>query len=255
MAWNPHQYLRFADHRQRPAADLLNRVDWIDPPLVCDLGCGPGNLLPLLRRRWPHSRLVGVDSSPEMLDQARAAHPDGEWVRADIADWWPDRAPEVIFSNAALQWLDGHGTLLPRLFRQLAPGGVLAVQMPRNFDSPSHTAIKAIVYEGPWQARLEPLLRHDPVAAPEVYWDMLAGETRDLDVWEEVYLQALEGEDAVLQWSLGTALRPFLATLEEPWKTQFVEEYRRRMALAYPRRADGVTLFPFRRLFIVAKRP
>lgn len=250
--WNPGQYLKFADQRLRPALDLLSRIDLEAPNRVCDLGCGPGNVTPYLKARWPQATFTGVDSSAAMLAKARAADASVAWVEADIANWTADQPFDLVYSNAALQWLGGHQTLFPHLLRQLAPGGRLAVQMPRNFAAASHAGMRDAALDGPWAESLRPLLRHDPVAAPEVYWDILTRAGASVDLWEVEYLQVLQGEDAVVQWTLGTALKPLLDALEEPWRGQFLENYRRRMAEAYPRRASGETLFPFRRLFMLA---
>lgn len=255
MAWSPEQYLKFADHRLRPAVDLLNRVDADAPSLVYDLGCGAGNVTRLLRARWPSARIVGVDSSREMLEAAAKAVPDVEWVLADLAGWRPERAPDVIYSNAALHWLDGHEALFPALLAALAPRGTLAVQMPRNHGAPSHTGMVAAARASPERARLEAVLRESPVRPPDFYWALLARAAGTLDVWETEYLHALRGDAPVVQWTMGTALKPLLDALAEPARGALLADYARRMAEAYPARDDGTTLFPFRRLFLVARRP
>jgi trans-aconitate 2-methyltransferase len=189
-----------------------------------------------------------------MLAKARKAAPDGEWVEADIRAWQPDGRPDVIFSNAALQWLDDHRQLFPTLLRCLAAGGILAVQMPRNHDNPSHTGMVEAAAAGPWRSALTAVLRPHPVHPPQIYWNALAAEAASLDVWETEYLQALSGENAVVEWTKGSALKPLLDALDEPWREQFLLDYTARMAKAYSRQPDGTTLFPFRRLFIVAHR-
>ena len=252
--WDPSQYLRFAAERARPAIDLLARIPIDAPGTVYDLGCGPGNVTRLLHERWPDARVVGVDSSEEMLGRARATLPELEWVAADLATWRPDAAPALIYSNAALHWLDGHETLFPRLMGFLAAGGVLAVQMPRNFDSPSHTLIAETVRGGPWRERLEPLLRGSPVADPQTYFGLIAPLAAAVDIWETEYLHVLEGEDAVKEFTKGSALKPLLDALSEPERAAFEERYAALVREAYPRRPDGRTLFPFKRLFIVATK-
>ena len=253
MPWDPAQYLKFAGHRLRPALDLLNRIDLAAPAHVYDLGAGAGNVTRLLRARWPNANITGVDDSAEMLAKAAAESPDITWQQADLGRWRPSHPADLIYSNAALHWLTGHERLFPALLEGLAPGGVLAVQMPRNFEAPSHTAISEAALAGPWRTRLESLLRPAPVAEPDFYYDVLAPKVASLDIWETEYLQILEGADPVKEWTKGTWLRPLLDALEEPERGRFESAYAALVARAYPPRADGRTLFPFRRLFIVAR--
>jgi len=253
--WDPAQYLKFADHRLRPAVDLLNRIDAEAPAEVYDLGAGAGNVTRLLKARWPRARVSGVDASEAMLARAAAGAPEIAWQQADLATWRPPRPADVIYSNAALHWLGDHGRLFPELFAALGPRGVLAVQMPRNFGAQSHTAVAEAVRSGSWRTRLEPLLRPAPVAEPGFYYDLLAPRAALLDVWETEYLHVLEGDDPVKEWTKGTWLAPLSAALEEPERSRFEACYAGLVARAYPRRPDGRTLFPFRRLFIIATAP
>jgi trans-aconitate 2-methyltransferase len=174
VPWDPSQYLKFADHRLRPAIDLLNRIDVGNPTHIYDLGAGTGNLTQLLKLRWPNARTTGVDASEEMLTKARKSLPDIAWQRADLATWRPPERAEIIYSNAALHWVGNHDQLFPALFSAVAPRGMLAVQMPHNFSSPSHAAIAEAVRSGPWRRKLEPLLRPDPVAEAAFYFGVLA---------------------------------------------------------------------------------
>jgi trans-aconitate 2-methyltransferase len=253
VPWDPAQYLKFGGHRLRPAIDLLNAIDAEAPGAVYDLGAGAGNVTRLLKERWPAARITGVDASKEMLAKAAAAAPDIQWEHADLASWRPVRPADVIYSNAALHWLDDHARLFPALLSALARGGVLAVQIPRNFSAPSHTAITEAARSGPWRAKLEPLLRPSPTREPSFYFDVLAPGAAALDVWETEYLQILEGDNPVKEWTKGTWLRPLLDALDEPDRSGFETAYGALVTRAYPPRADGRTLFPFRRLFIVAK--
>jgi len=254
VAWDPAQYLKFAGERLRPALDLLARIPSEAPDTVVDLGCGAGTLTPLLLQRWPHARLVGVDSSPEMLAKARADHPQATFVQADIATWRPPHPVDVLYSNATLHWLEGHEALIPALLASVEPGGWLAIQMPRNFAAPSHSAIVETIEQGPWRAKLEPHLRRRPVAEPQHYWRLLQNNTAALDIWENEYQQVLKGEDPVAEYTKGTWLKQFLDRLEDPERSAFETDYRGRVRAAYPPEADGRTLFPFRRLFILAQR-
>ncbi len=253
MAWDPAQYRKFSGHRMRPAVDLIERVPLDAPQTIADLGCGEGAVTQLLRRRWPQANLTGVDSSAEMLDVAVRELPDAHWEKADVATWAPPAPVDLLFSNAALQWLTGHATLFPRLIEQVKPGGVLAVQMPRNFTAPSHTLVADVVRTGPWREKLVPLLRTEPVATPEFYYDLLAPRVAELDIWETEYLQVLEGDNPIAEWTKGTWRRPLLAALDDAERQLFEAEYRKRIADSYPSHRDGKTLYPFRRLFIVAR--
>ncbi|MBV9828778.1 MAG: methyltransferase domain-containing protein [Alphaproteobacteria bacterium] len=252
MPWDPAQYLKFAGPRLRPALDLLQHIDAEAPSIVYDLGAGAGNVTRLIAARWPSAAITGVDSSAEMLAKAKKELPDIEWQLADLGAWQPPRPADVIYSNAALHWLDDHDMLFPRLLAGLAPHGVLAVQIPRNFAARSHTLISEAALDGPWRTTLEPLLRPAPVAEPEFYYDLLAPRAARLDMWETEYLQVLDGDNPVKEWTKGTWLSPLLNALEEPQRSRFEAAYAERVAAAYPQRRDGKTLFPFRRLFMVA---
>jgi trans-aconitate 2-methyltransferase len=252
MAWDPSQYLRFAGPRFQPGIDLIHRLPELDTRCVVDLGCGTGDLTALLAARFPRARVVGLDNSREMLAKARASHPELAFEEADAAIWSPRFKPEVLFSNAALQWVPDHDELLPRLLSCVAEGGVLAIQMPRNFDQPSHTLIREVARELGVLGRLA--LRQDPVRSPADYYDLVAPHAAELEIWETVYLHALEGEDPVFEWTRGTALLPVFQALDGEELEGFLGEYRRRLSRAYPRRPDGRTLFPFRRVFVLARR-
>ena len=254
VSWNPDQYLKFGDQRLRPAQDLLARVGLESPGIIYDLGCGTGNTTQLLVDRWPQSQVTGIDSSSEMLEKARNSCPNLDFKEADLEDWNPGIEADLFYSNAALHWLGNHETLFPRLLKMLPKGGRLAVQMPRNFESPSHTAIRESVESGPWAKRIKPALRSRPVLEPEFYYDLLANQVEHLDLWETIYTHVLEGENPVVEWTKGTALRPILKLLQAEEETTFMEDYSKRIHELYPPRNDGRTLFPFRRLFIVATR-
>ncbi len=254
VSWDPAQYLKFAAERLRPALDLLARIPAAAPHLVVDLGCGAGSLAALLHERWPQAALIGVDGSPEMLAKARADHTFANFIQADIAAWQPEQPPNVLYSNAALHWIPDHDALIVRLLRMLSPGGWLAIQMPHNFSAPSHTCIADALESGPWRSKLLPHLRREPVAPAQHYFRLLHAEAAALEIWESEYLQVLSGEDPVAEFVKGSWLKQFLDRLAEPERSAFEASYRARVARAYPKEADGRTLFPFRRLFIVAQR-
>jgi trans-aconitate 2-methyltransferase len=254
MAWDPATYLRFSDERLRPGFDLLARMGDLPPGPLAELGCGTGVHARAIAERWLGRAVTAIDSLPEMLKQAAATPSSIRWVEADLTSWAPPEKVALVFSNAVLQWVDGHEELFARLMGMLVPGGVLAVQMPRNFDAPSHALMREAAQAGPWAATLKPLLRPDPVGTPEIYYDRLAPLAQDgLDIWETEYLHVLSGEDAVLTWMRGTALRPLLNALAGSERAAFERALAERLRRAYPRRADGHTLLPFRRIFILAR--
>ncbi|MFP6679480.1 MAG: methyltransferase domain-containing protein [Dehalococcoidia bacterium] len=251
MTWDPAQYLKFADHRLRPAIDLLNRIDLDSPQVVYDLGAGTGSITEMLADRWPGARVVGVDNSPEMLERAERID-NMEWEEGDIGTWRPDEPCDLIFSNAALHWVDGHVELFQGLMASVSAGGLLAVQMPRNFGALSHTSISKAALDGPWRSVLEPLLRPAPVELPQYYARILSPLASSLDIWETDYIQVLSGDNPVKEWTKGTWLMPLLSALEEPERSEFETAYGELILDSYPKERDGTTLFPFRRMFIVA---
>lgn len=254
--WDPAQYQRFADERSRPFFDLLARVRAEDPPHVVDLGCGPGTLTASLSERWPAASIEGVDSSDAMIEQARVYEVPGRvsFTVADIRSWRPVRPVGVLVSNATLQWVPEHVELLPELVGAVAPGGWLAFQVPGNHDAPSHTILAELVRSQRWRHRLAGVgERGRPVAEPEDYLRLLAGLGCTVDAWETTYLHVLPGDDPVLEWVKGTALRPVLAALDETERVEFLAEYGPRLRAAYPSQGFG-TVLPFRRIFVVARK-
>ena len=254
MSWNPSVYMAFGNERTRPAFELAARVPVERARLVVDLGCGPGNSTAALAQRWPDAKLIGVDGSPEMLAKAKASGVKAQWMQGDVATWAASERASVVYSNATFQWVKDHQPIFVRLLKSVEDGGALAVQMPRNFDAPSHVLLRETAANGPWADAVKHVARTKPVHEPQAYYDLLAPHARQLDIWETEYLQALEGEDAVFKWVSGTALIPYRDALDGTMREQFLNAYRERLAGAYPRRADGRTLFAFKRIFIIAQR-
>jgi len=253
MSWNPDQYHLYSDHRLRPAIDLLSQVDLFDPMTIYDLGCGTGNVTSILSQRWNKAIVVGLDSSEQMLQKARTEHPAIEWMQGEISNFDPSSKANLLFSNAALHWLDNHETLFPTLLEILRPGGTLAVQMPNNFSAPSHAILYELAQSDRWLDKLGHLVRPAPVHNIDWYYDLLSPLVAKLNLWETKYFQVLDGKNAVLEWTRGTALRPFLNALEGDDVSEFEQEYAELLLEAYPQREDGATLYPFSRLFIVAE--
>jgi trans-aconitate 2-methyltransferase len=250
--WDPDRYLTYADERGRPFVELVARVGSDAPATVVDLGCGPGNLTALLRARWPEATIRGLDSSPEMIDQARVVDESISWEVADLRTWVAAADPvDVLVSNATLQWVPGHLDLLPALVGKVRSGGWFAFQVPGNFDEPSHTIRTALAAEPPYSEHTQGVAvpsSHDPA----VYLDRLTALGCEVDAWETTYLHVLSGPDPVFTWVSGTGARPTLQALPDDLRPGFEEEFKRRLRTAYPER-EGRVVLPFRRIFVVAR--
>lgn len=255
-AWDPLQYNRFERERDRAAHDLLARLPGeLAPNEIWDLGCGAGQHAVRLKRRWPEARVHGLDSSAAMLAQAKARDADIDWRLGDIAGWAPDRPADLILANASLHWLPDHEPLFRRLTDTLAPGGVLAVQMPMAHETRHHSLMREVAANGAWAATLAGTGTVAPLLEPERYYAVLSESCGEIDIWSTTYLQALTGPDAVLEWMKGTALRPCLAALpDEVMRRAYLDALGGRLSSAFPRRPDGTTLMPFPRLFLVARK-
>ena len=253
--WNPSLYMKFWDQRTRAARDLLSRVTIERPGLVYDLGCGPGNSSELLSQRFDGAELIGLDTSEAMLAHARARAPKAKFLRLNIADWTPEASPDLIFSNAALHFLPDHHELVPRLMASLAPGGVLAAQMPSNAAESSHALMRMVAAEGPWSSRLVPVAKTQPLIAPvDDYYEWLAPTASSIELWLTTYVYIFNGVADLADFFAGSALQPFLARLSDDERCAFLGRYREGLAEAYPAQSDGKVLLPYPRFFMVATR-
>jgi len=253
--WSAAQYLKFEDERTRPARDLLAQVQLSAAQAVFDLGCGPGNSTELLAARFPAAQITGIDSSPDMLEKARARLPACDFLQADLRDWSAPEDADLLFSNATFQWVPDHLAVLQRLLAGLLPGGVLAVQMPDNVNEPSHRLMQEVASAGPWAKTLAAAHpARPPLPAVGSYYDGLRQVSARLEIWHTIYHHQLDGADAVVEWVKGTGLRPYLDPLSIDERKEFIEVYGRRIAEAYPPCFDGTVLLHFPRLFIVATR-
>lgn len=251
--WSPGDYLKFAGERARPAADLLAQVRLNDPKLVYDLGCGPGNSTALLAAAFPGAEIIGIDNSEAMLTAARKALPNRAFELADLVDWSPSRAADLLFSNATFQWIPGHLAVLGRLVKSLKPCGVLAVQMPDNLDEPSHRLMREVAKTGPWAQKIANATR-EPLDSVRLYYDTLKPECRSVDIWHTTYTHPLAGVEAIVDMFSSTGLRPYLDPLTAAERTLFLADYSTRLISAYPCQSDGTVLLRFPRLFIVAEK-
>ncbi len=240
----------------RAAVELLQRVPLVSPTTIADLGCGAGDVTRLIANHWPSATVIGVDSSQEMLEPARADNPDITWISTTIEQWVPDKQFDLIYSNAALHWVKGHEHIFARLMGYLSEHGCLAVQMPLSWQARSHELMRETLANGGVDgaplgtADLRDAMAQKMVGDARTYYDWLVNSAASLDIWETEYHHILDGTDAVLEWVRGTSLRPILQQLDDRELRQFLDTYRTRLREAYPTTPGG-TLYPFRRLFIV----
>lgn len=257
MKWDPARYVQFGDYRNRPFFDLVGRIQAGKPRVVVDLGCGPGNLTATLAERWPKAEVIGLDSSEEMLRHAAAETmlPNLTFSLGQISEWVPSAGIDVVVTNAALQWVPGHVELLKKWLDALEPGAWFALQVPGNFNAPSHALMRELAESASWADRLSGILRHgDAVGEPVDYLKVMLDAGCEADAWETTYYQVLQGENAVLEWVRGAGLRPVLAALPPEEAVEFEAEYSALLDAAYPATGHG-TVFPFRRTFAVAHKP
>lgn len=254
MSWSAKQYSTFEDERTRPVRDLVAAIPNQQVGHAVDLGCGPGNSTQVLAARYPQAVITGLDSSADMLESARGRLPEVAFQLADIGDWIPEQRYDVILANASLQWLDRHEVLYPHLLHQLDAGGSLAIQTPDNLDEPAHRLARAVAANGPWAGQAGEVslpARH----SAQRYYQILKAHSRKVDLWRTTYYHVLAGgAPAIVEWFKGSALRPYLAKLDEVQKQGFLDQYLMAISDAYPAQADGSVLLPFPRLFMVATR-
>jgi trans-aconitate 2-methyltransferase len=252
-SWSPSTYLKFEDERTRAARDLLAHVPLAQAQRVVDVGCGPGNSTALLTARYPDAEVLGFDSSPAMLDEARKTLPAARFFEADAGVWLPEPATDLVFANATYQWIPDHLALFPRIVAALRPGAVFAVQMPDNLAEPTPRLMEQVAAAGPWAARLAGAARA-PLPPVRTYYDALQPVAERVDIWHVVYNHVLSGPAAIVDWVRGTGLRPFIHPLEPQERGEFLRRYQEVIADAYPAVAGGQVLLRFPRLFIVAVR-
>ncbi len=254
--WDPDQYAQFALERARPCRDLIAAITVASPQRIADLGCGPGNSAAMLAERWPAAEIVGIDSSAEMLESARKSNSSAKFEQAEIAEWVSQTGEwNIIFSNAALQWVGNHAVLFPQLMQRVSGQGALAVQMPGDTQAPAHAIARKMAASSRWQSALATDVRGWHVHPVDFYYDTLSPHVSRLDIWTTDYFHALPSVASITEWYRGSGLRPYLDALRTlSARHEFLAEYTERLRDAYPVRPDGRVLLPFKRLFIVAYR-
>jgi trans-aconitate 2-methyltransferase len=253
--WSARQYLKFEDERTRPPRDLLAQVPLESPGRVVDLGCGPGNSTELLIERFPAAEVIGLDSSPDMLRQARERLPRCTFLQGDLATWMPPEPTDLLFGNAVFQWVPDHPRVLVRLLEALPRGGALAVQMPDNTTEPALMLMEKVAASGPWADAIKRVgaARND-LPSPGAYYDLLRPLCSHFDIWHTHYNHVLADHAGVVEWFKGSALRPFLTAVDRDMRETFTARYTDEIARAYPARHDGKIMLKFPRLFILAVR-
>ena len=247
--WNADQYLKFAEERTRPCRDLVAALEVPRVQRIIDLGCGPGNSTNVLAERWPDAEIIGLDNSPSMIKAAREERPDRTWVTSDISEWASNEGEpfDVVFANAALHWIENHEWLFPKLLQHVRSGGVFATQMPMDLNAAPHRLMRELA---PADAKVKQRRSH----AAAFYYDALAPHAERVDIWETIYQHVLPNAEAIVEWYKGTGLRPFLEAFQtDAERSEYIAKYRARIQAEFPPQPDGNVLFPFRRMFVVAK--
>jgi trans-aconitate 2-methyltransferase len=253
--WSATQYLKFEDERTRPPRDLIAQIPLERAERIIDLGCGPGNSTELLVARYPDAEVIGLDSSPDMLAQARKRLPKCAFIHADLTSWTPPERTDLLFANASFQWLPDHQAVLRRMLQALPEGGVLAVQMPDNMTEPALALMSKVAARGAWAGN--PALAaagREPLGRPEAYYDLLKPLCAQLDIWHTIYNHIMADAGAIVEWFKGSALRTYLDALDAPLRADFLAAYLEEIKQHYRARHDGRVLLPFPRVFIVAVR-
>jgi trans-aconitate 2-methyltransferase len=256
MSWSAAQYVSFEAERTRPVRDLVAAIPNTDVRQAIDLGCGPGNSTEVLAERFPGAAISGLDNSADMIEAARKRMPNTQFEQVDLQSWAPPDTYDVVLSNAVLQWVPNHETLMPSLLGRLNPGGTLAVQMPDNLEEPAHRLMRQVAATPRFADKLAGAAgSRTPRRGADWYYRLMKPHAGRVDVWLTIYHHVLPGgSDAVVEWFKGSGLRPFLAPLDPAETAAYLTEYKAGIAEAYPTLPDGTVLLPFPRLFIVATR-
>jgi len=253
--WKPDLYLTFRNERTQPSIDLVNRIDHQDPKTIIDIGCGPGNSTTVLQKRWPHAQIIGLDNSEAMINKARSHYPEISWILKDASDDLSELGTfDIVFSNAAFHWMPDQQQLLQKLFGMLNKNGILAAQVPNTKQLPFRQEITKLVLSERWQARFADMADPFFMHSADYYYDILCNLTDELDIWETDYYHVMNSHQDIVSWTSGTSLRPYLDHLNSSSETaEFSEDYRLLLMDVYPLQPNGKILFPFTRVFFVAK--
>ncbi|MBN2440253.1 MAG: methyltransferase domain-containing protein [Spirochaetales bacterium] len=255
MDWNPEHYLQFRSERTQPSIDLISRIEFDNPSLILDIGCGPGNSTRVLAERWPQSHVIGLDNSETMIEKAKNDYPEMEWILAEAATYEPERKADILFSNAAIQWMDHHDTLLQKFYHLLSDNGLLAVQVPLFRDMPLGKCIDRIARDTRWKYQLEDVSTLLTIHNYSFYYDILSSLFNSTEVWETHYMHVLDSHLSILEMIRSTGLKPYLSRLADDIpKKKFEQEVLKSIEEDYPIQKNGKVIFPFHRLFFIARK-
>ncbi|HEY9167710.1 MAG TPA: methyltransferase domain-containing protein [Candidatus Kryptonia bacterium] len=255
LKWNPHEYLKFAGERTRPSVDLAARIEIENPRSIIDIGCGPGNSTQVLRSRWPAAKIIGLDSSAEMIARASKDFPESEWITADVSSYSFPTKHDIVFSNAAIQWIPDHDELLPRLMDAVSSGGVFAVQVPSDAGSPLRLALLEVSARPEWNRFVAGAEKLAAYHDADYYYNILAPISSKFDLWETTYYHLLDFHKGLVEWYKGTGMRPFLERIpDEKMKIEFQNQILNECVKAYRIQDNGKLLYPFKRTFFIATK-
>ena len=251
--WNPKLYLNFKKERKQPSIDLVNRIELEHPQRIIDLGCGPGNSAQVIRNRWPTADITGLDSSSEMIAKARKEYPAQNWEMGSITEWSDSAGYDLVFSNAALQWIPDHPKLIPHILQQIKPGGAFALQIPTHYNMHPLALAMKIAKQPEWHAIWGEFQHPLHVEKPENYYNILEPHTQYIEMWSTQYLHILDSQEAILNGFRGTGMRPFLQALDnEKQQQKFSDQLLNAIKVNYPLQKDSKVIYPFNRLFMIA---
>ena len=253
--WDSAQYLKFKKERTQPSIDLANRIPLSEPKRIIDIGCGPGNSTKVLLDKYPNADILGVDYSENMLKKAAANYPMLKFSAFDASSeiWNLDKDYDIVFSNACIQWIPNHNELLRKMMSLLNDGGILAVQIPIQYNEPIYKIIQQVVSSQNQENRFSysnPL----NILNDSEYYDILSEISKDFEIWTTTYYHRMKNHRDIVEWYKSTALKPYLDRLDEDGQKAFLADVYSEVLTQYKTQANGEVILRFPRLFFIGKK-